>query len=87
MTPQQKEKWSKVRRLGQQRYILLYGVLGWGVTTGVVWAIVMSAIGGWDGLIFRLALALITFPLGGYFVGKQMWSRTEKKFQKAEASS
>lgn len=58
---------------GRTRFILTRGVLGWGLTTGVLWSILMTfAMEGWS-LWATLPLALIVFPIGGYFWGAFMW--------------
>ncbi len=30
------EKWAKTREKGKQRFVLVNGVLGWGVTTAIL---------------------------------------------------
>jgi hypothetical protein len=57
--------------------------LGWGVTTGITFSIVMAAIQGWDRLPILLPLALVLFPIGGIFWGKWMWKWGEARYQKA----
>ena len=74
MTPKQLEKWAKTR---------LYGVVGWGLTIGVLWSLVMSYGLGWNQLLLNLVLAVILFPIGGYFFGHWMWKKGEEGFQKA----
>ena len=47
MTPTDQKrwaKWAKTREMGERRFILIYGVLLWGLLTGIGWAIAMSAI-------------------------------------------
>jgi hypothetical protein len=43
MSPKQLKKWAKTRQMGRARYIWLYGVLGWGLMTGVSWSVAMGA--------------------------------------------
>ncbi len=38
------EKWASIREKGKQRFVLVYGVLGWGVSTGLLWSILMAFI-------------------------------------------
>jgi hypothetical protein len=76
-------KWAKTREMGERRYISIYGVLLWGLVTGVGWAIVMSAIQGWNRLPIYLPLALVGFPIGGIFFGKTMWKKMEAKYHEA----
>jgi hypothetical protein len=80
MTAAEAAKWEKVRGRGKKRYVLVTGVLLWGVVTGIVWSIVMSAVQGWDRLPLYLILALILFPIGGIFFGLQMWKILESRY-------
>jgi hypothetical protein len=82
MTEKQREKWSKTRKKGRTRFIWLYGVVGWGVVTGVLWAAAM-AFQGLGHLPLLLPLALIVFPIGGFFFGRKMWTTFEDQFQEA----
>ncbi len=53
-------------------FILVYGVLGWGLTTGVLFAWVLS----WEegrSFLGALPLTLVFFPLGGLLWGFLMW--------------
>jgi hypothetical protein len=74
--------WPKTREMGRGRYTLIYGVLMWGIATGIGWAIVMAAMQGWDRLPFLLVGALILFPIGGIFWGRYMWRMMEARYQK-----
>jgi hypothetical protein len=62
---------------------MLYGVALWGLATGVIWALGMSALQGWQRLPFYLPFALIGFPVGGYFFGARIWTKTEQEYQKS----
>jgi hypothetical protein len=56
--------------------------IGWGITTGVLWSLWMS-FRQWDRLPLNLVLAMILFPIGGYFFGKWTWNKSESGFQQA----
>jgi hypothetical protein len=84
MTDKQLERWEKTRQMGRTRFIWLQGVLAWGVTVGVMWAVAMTAVRGeWDRLPILLAIALVGFPIGGYFFGALMWKTSEAAYRKA----
>lgn len=83
MTQKQCEKWAKIRQMGRRRYVWLFGVAGWGLTTAVFWSVLMAYLKGWDQLPVFLILALIGFPIGGYFYGRLMWKWSEASFQRA----
>lgn len=85
MTPKQLEQWGRVRRKGRTRYIWVYGVLGWGVTTGVAWSLAMTAMeGDWDRLPILMPGAVVAFMIGGYFFGRWTWRIAENQYERAK---
>jgi hypothetical protein len=79
-------RWEATRSKGRSRYIWLFGVVGWGVFTGLIWALILGWQQGWDRLPALLAFGLIGFPIGGYFWGDWMWKRLEKQYEKTLAA-
>jgi hypothetical protein len=65
---------SGVRGLSRSQFVRRYGVLGWGVSTAVIWAVLMVAIESSASLLVLLPIALVLFPIGGYFFGQALWS-------------
>jgi len=63
------EKWEKLRAKGKWNYILLYGVLGWGFSTGILFSLIfplgMAATGSSAPFLPVFALSVALFPLGG----------------------
>ncbi len=86
MTERQAEKWAATRAKGRSRYILLFGVLGWGLTMVVLWTALMVADLGWSSLPVLLPVAAIAFPCGGYLWGATMWYFAERAYSKRPAS-
>jgi hypothetical protein len=82
MNEKQAARWESIRSKGRGRYIVVYGVLLWGLLTGFFWALAMSAVQGWDRFWLLLPIALIGFPIGGYFFGAMTWKKTEENYQK-----
>lgn len=80
LTEMQASKWKKTRELGVRRFTLINGVLMWGLPAGIVWAIAMAAIQGWNRLPAFLVLSMIAFPLGGIFYGRLMWRIFEARY-------
>ncbi|MDE2427150.1 MAG: hypothetical protein KGM99_00380 [Burkholderiales bacterium] len=76
------QRWANTRRKGLWRFILMNGVLGWGVTTAILWSIFMSMTSQNFDFKTRFPLALVIFPLGGIFWGYFVWRETEKLYQK-----
>ena len=80
------DRWRRMRQMGRSRYIRLYGVLGWGLSTGILWALAMAAMEGWENLPILLPLAVICFPVGGYFFGAIMWRLFEAQFKRTTST-
>jgi hypothetical protein len=83
-------KWQKTRQLGRTKFIWIYGVVLWGITTGVLWTMFMVAFFLWLGgadvslskhPLFLMTLNVIGFMYGGYFWGKMVWDVLEKAYQ------
>ncbi len=85
MNEKQIRQWSETRKKGRRRFILVNGVLGWGVMTGVLWSLFMAMTQGWEKLPAYLAFGLIGFPLGGLAFGAIVWSMSEKKYAAVKA--
>jgi hypothetical protein len=73
------KKWAKFSRLGRTQYVLRYGVLGWGVPTGILYAVFSGFMDGWDQLLPQLIKALILFPIIGIMCGRIWWRQLERK--------
>jgi hypothetical protein len=82
MNQRRTEKWAVTRAKGRGRYIWLVWVLSWGLITGVLWSIFMGALQGWDQLPFLFPIAMIIFPIGGYYCGAWMWNKLEVEYHK-----
>lgn len=80
MTRKQIESWAKIRKAGKRQFILLRGVLGWGLFTAVMWSVVVSMV---DDVAFSELLpgAIVLFPLAGLVWGVTNWSSSERSYQ------
>ena len=81
-TPGQREKWRKIQAQGKLRFVLLRGILGWGLPT-------MILVGATDYYLFKEAhsalnwlLAIPIWLFGGYFFGLLMWRHYEAYFSR-----
>ena len=72
-------RWEQIRERGPLRFILLRGVLGWGVTTAVLWCALMALFTEKD-WVQLMTVALVGFPAGGVVWGTVMWFVGERKF-------
>lgn len=79
------EKWRVIRAKGRMRFILLHGVLGWGLPMFILMAVVPR----WLGLPFNwekyLLVGIILFPAGGAGFGGALWNACENQFRKHES--
>ncbi|MBD9470967.1 hypothetical protein [Pseudoxanthomonas sp. PXM01] len=72
-------RWQKIRDQGPLRFILLRGVLGWGVPTALLWCGLMTVFTERE-FVPLLIAALIGFPVCGLIWGGAMWFIAERKF-------
>ena len=72
-------------RLGRARYILYFGVLGWGLLTATLFT-------AWNlytkkGLgAAEMIIPFVVFPLGGLLWGAAMWSVMKKQRERGSAT-
>lgn len=83
-TQEQLDKWVATRDKGPVRFILIYGVLGWGLTTALLFSVISSFIGPRT-FSEILGLAMIIFPLGGVAWGWMMWWLSERNWRRYQA--
>jgi phosphate/sulfate permease len=72
-------RWEHIRAAGRKRFIVLWGVLGWGVCTALASSVLIIRIehqSFWSG-VGTVAVSLIVFPLCGIFFGYAMWIMCE----------
>lgn len=79
MTRRQYEKWAILREKGKRHFVWFHGVLMWGIVTGILWSVAMSYYSPSEHIYIRPIIALIIFPISGYFGSKWTWNRNEQK--------
>ena len=63
-------RWYALREKGLLRFVLVQGVLQWGLGTAVLWLAIMAIFsGGSFDVIAAAPTALVIFPLGGVAFG------------------
>lgn len=73
------KKWGKLREAGRASFVLRYGVLAWGVTTGLLFTLVRVLEEGAEANVpLTLVSSMLLFPLGGVLWGHAMWWFCEK---------
>lgn len=78
------DKFNKLKRLmdkGKWHYIFVYGVFGWGVSTAILFSLLL-VFSGETSFVDAIFQSLIMFPIGGFFWGLYMWSYFVKQYTK-----
>lgn len=64
---------ARMIKRGRGSFALRYGVLGWGISTALLFALYQGYAEGWENFPRWLIIALVIFPIGGWFWGVVMW--------------
>ncbi len=76
--------WGELRTQGMGSYILTQGVLRWGVSTGVLFAIMFPFTASFKVTFLDiLPLSLLLFALGGIAWGYAMWVMNERSYRQS----
>jgi len=91
MKQTQKTKWESIRARGKSRYIFLYGIIGWGVPTAILYTILTSlfeirTLTFNQEILKTFLISIILFPIGGIFFGLWTWSWIVKKLNNEQKS-
>ena len=81
------EKWQQTRMKGKARFMWVSGFLVWGVSTAILWSILMHFIQPLEPTWVRPVIALVLFPLGGLGWAHFVWIKSEKKYAKHTGNS
>jgi len=84
MKEKQINKWGKTRQMGKKKFVFYYGVLFWGLLTGLLFPVIGLILFNKSLSLERFIFSLIVFPLGGILFGLTMWHSSEKKYQKCK---
>jgi hypothetical protein len=90
MNQQSTERWEEMRAKGKMNFIIHNGVLRWGLGAAILFAILKTYTdGGVGSITFHntdfvqiLIIALVIFPIGGYFWGNWVWNSYAKKYSR-----
>ena len=78
---------AKLRAKGRRSYILIYGVLGWGLTCAVLSTALDFWIRGDPVLLHDVVFRFVLWPAMGFLWGAVTWSRMEKQWADLETDS
>jgi hypothetical protein len=91
MNPKQMEKWENIRNKGKMSYVVIYGILLWGIPVSILgelfsritkYGFTLDVFNS-DHFVSSIIFRTITFIIAGIFCGLYMWDRMEKKHQKS----
>ena len=68
-------KWERTRKRGFIRFVLVWGVLGWGLSTGILFSLVFSQLmpATPQARIWVWSLSIPAFAVTGLFFGATFW--------------
>lgn len=89
MNERERRRWERMRRHGKLGFVLLWGVLAWGLPVGAAWPILMEFWNtgfnpqAWNmGRFAHTATgALLLFPVVGVPYGLILWHLNERRFR------
>ena len=70
--------WTQTRKKGEKHFILVYGVLIWGLLSGILFQVIQYFVFGKPITIAGGLLSMIIFAICGYFFGKFLWIINER---------
>ena len=81
----QKDKTVDEQSGERKRFIWRYGVLGWGLLTGVACTLTMHVSQfGWShfmsvDFLIRVVVGLVIWPIAGYWFGASLWRSKQRR--------
>jgi hypothetical protein len=66
-------RFDNLRALGRRKFIGIYGMLGWGVPTALLFALAICSAEGFRQFVPTLEVSMFIFPVAGIFWGAAMW--------------
>ena len=77
-------RWGATRRQGMHRFIVLNGVLGYGLVTAGVWSLCTWGFSDGFAAAVNLPVALTVFPVVGALVAWRGWHDAERRYQASQ---
>jgi len=84
--PKNLKKWELTRIKGKSNFILMRGVLGWGLPMFVVMTFIVNRHQGMPLTPSRILVSIVIWSLGGALFGWLAWKLSEAKYSKFVAS-
>lgn len=70
--------WTQTRKKGERHFILVYGVLFWGLLSGILFLVIQYFVFGKTLTNANVFISMIIFAICGYFFGKFLWIINER---------
>lgn len=80
------ERWERTRAKGKWSFVLIYGVIYWGLGTALAFSVIFPLVVPNVSFMSVLPWSIIMFPLGGAVWAVIMWALSERTYQKYKAS-
>jgi len=78
------KQWETTKTKGKTRYLLLVGVLGWGLPMFIVMTFIIGP-GSFNKSIGGIVINTIIWLIGGFVFGYTCWYYADKKYNKLVA--
>ncbi|MFD1007484.1 MULTISPECIES: hypothetical protein [Oceanisphaera] len=85
MDSRKQDKLGLTVQKGMLRFVLVIGVLGWGIPTAILFSIIQHFTGT-PQTINIVALSLVLFSVGGLFWGATMWWFVKSQYKKVTSA-
>jgi hypothetical protein len=85
MNERQAARWAKIRGKGKKPYVLLRGVLMWGILAVVLFTVIEILTQGTYSLDWMI-IRFFVFALIGFLVNNRRWEIKERKFAELSKS-
>jgi hypothetical protein len=73
-------RWESTRERGRRRFVIVEGVLRFGLSVAVLQALTSHLLGSPGPPFGHLALNLVLFPLAGIWFGGRVWADNERRY-------
>ncbi|MFP4325543.1 MAG: hypothetical protein ACLFP9_05960 [Desulfonatronovibrio sp.] len=74
------QKWESTRQKGKLRFIILYGVVGWGFGMAIIVPAIRSILFGTQIDMPQLLSGIVVFPIIGSIFGLVLWHISEIEY-------